>query len=257
MDENLPEGPSVLVLDQDSQLLKGMEYVFQKLGMVAYVTADKDEFLAEAFTDNYPMMVIEHPGLGSKAASSWSALDLIREIRSRMGSVPKILVIADKSDSKLILSALQVGANDFAVKPLDREHLSTKISRHFNTREMEAMGVGRVVYPQRAMTGNLTSGMQIREVSEWGVTVKGAHQLLLNTWINLKSDQLLQILGERSPRHSGIQMKVVSVAKDGELSEEGKQFYSATLEFDRVKLSQASRRNLRRWLKENVTTSSV
>ena len=252
MDESHSQPPAVLVLDQDPQLLKGMEYVFQKLGMVAYVTSDREEFLIEAWTGEYALMVIEHLGLSSGVPAPWSALDLVSEIRERMGSEPKILVIADKSDSKVILSAIQCGANDFAVKPLDREHLSTKIARYFNTREMEEMGVGRVVYPQRTMPGTLTSALQLRAVSEWGVSIWGAHQLLQGTWVNFKSEQLQHILGERSPRNAGLQMKVVSVSKDPEPLQDGRQFYCATLEFDRVKLPQAARRSLRRWLKENV-----
>ena len=120
---------------------------------------------------------------------------------------------------------------------------------------MDMMGVdplGRVVYPQRTMPGTLTSALQLRAVSEWGVSIWGAHQLLQGTWVNFKSEQLQHILGERSPRNAGLQMKVVSVSKDPEPLQDGRQFYCATLEFDRVKLPQAARRSLRRWLKENV-----
>lgn len=124
---------SILVVDDDDRVRSSLARVLGK-GSVVVDTADSAEAALARIAETAPDLMISDlrmPGM--------SGLELLQILRDRAPDVDVILMTAH-DDLPTAASAMQAGAADFLVKPLDIHHLRTVVERVFRDRKTRTEG---------------------------------------------------------------------------------------------------------------------
>lgn len=124
---------SILVVDDDDRVRSSLARVLGK-GSVVVDTADSAEAALARIAETAPDLMISDlrmPGM--------SGLELLKILRDRAPEVDVILMTAH-DDLPTAASAMQAGAADFLVKPLDIHHLRTVVERVFRDRKTRTEG---------------------------------------------------------------------------------------------------------------------
>jgi two-component system chemotaxis response regulator CheY len=111
-----------LVVDDSRVIRKVSRHLLEGMGFAVAEAGDGSEALercAEAMPDvilldwNMPVM---------------SGIEFIRELRQREdGATPKVVFCTTENDVVHIRSAIEAGANEYVMKPFDRETLQVKL----------------------------------------------------------------------------------------------------------------------------------
>src|ERR1019366_4585625 len=118
---------SVLVIDDEPQIIKALGVNMQARGYQMYAAANAKDGLAIA-AERSPDVVIVDLGLPDR-----DGMTVINSLRS-WSNVP-ILVLSGRSDSKYKIQALEIGADDYITKPFDVEELFARIQAVSRRRE--------------------------------------------------------------------------------------------------------------------------
>ena len=233
--------PTAIVVDDDAFLLKGLDYGLRKLGLVPTLTEDPDDFLARAAESNFDLLLIDlNLGQGR------SGLDLVDRIRATQGPGPRVIMVSATGDTKTIAEALARGANDYILKPLDKEHLAAKLSRYVTTQALfEAAHIPGYGAEGRA-PAKLSFYANVVEVNDHGVRLQSPHFLPKGTPVWFDGELLKQISGDdqKLAARASRLLKVTSAwveSDDGSLC-------GAYAEFERVAGDPRWFRAIRRWL---------
>ncbi|MGI9539791.1 MAG: response regulator transcription factor [Miltoncostaeaceae bacterium] len=109
----------VLLIEDDEQIAASLAKVLRQLGEDVEVAGLAAHGLA-ALRGNPPDVVVLDPGL-----PDIEGLDVVKMIRS-IDSVP-IIVATARDDEPTIVRALDLGADDYVVKPFSGNHLAARI----------------------------------------------------------------------------------------------------------------------------------
>ncbi len=122
--------------------------------------------------------------------------DLIQEIRKQYGTVTPILVVSGESEPKLIAHAIECGANDYILKPLNRELFASKLLTYIESVELLDVKMGFPAAAAGGMKATLSLGAQVLEVDELGIRLVSPHLLAKNSMVTLKSDLFFSWAGK-------------------------------------------------------------
>lgn len=240
--------PRVLVIDDDEFLRKGLEFAMSKLGVETVLTAEPTEFMSRveaAPAPGFDLYLID-----LNLAEGGSGLELVRRIRALRGPKPRIMMISASGDNATIQAAIQAGANDYILKPLDRAHLAAKLCRYFLTQAMAESDAPQSLPADARTPGKLEFSAGIVEIDERGVRIEGPHLVPKGTALWIGGELVSAVSGATGAR-ARIPVKVVStwVSADA-CTEMGAPAYGAFAEFDRSRCDLRWFRSLRRWLAE-------
>jgi DNA-binding NtrC family response regulator len=131
MNRNLfPEHP-ILVVDDERAALDGFEIALVSSGYTNIITLDDSRkvmpFLAEREAELILLDLIMPHVSGS---------ELIGDIRRACPHVP-ILVITAVNDIDSVVDCIRHGAQDYILKPVDKDHLRNRVRQALNVRELE------------------------------------------------------------------------------------------------------------------------
>jgi CheY-like chemotaxis protein len=158
-------GKNVLIVDDNPSDMILSSAIIEEHNC-AVMTAENGMEALEVLTHNpVDMFVIDlqMPKMGG--------IELIKRIRlmDRFKKTP-IIVMSARGESKDVMLAVQVGADDYAVKPIDHQVFEEKITRYLGNNE------GWEEYPVQLLksdvTGTRVTGFDIISVSEVGMTVQ-------------------------------------------------------------------------------------
>ncbi len=126
---------TILVVDDDARVLESLERVLSRTG-ASVRTAASGEAAISRLGESRPDLVISDvrmPGM--------SGLDLLELVRERAPEVDFVLMTAYE-DLATVAGAMQGGAADFLVKPLDLHQLRAVVERVFRDRADRERGAG-------------------------------------------------------------------------------------------------------------------
>jgi DNA-binding response OmpR family regulator len=113
------ENSVILVIDDDKNILAIIEMYLKKEGFTVK-TCERGDKALEAFRASQPQLVVLDvmlPGL-----DGWAVL---RELRSE--SVVPVIMLTAKGDTQERVQGLELGADDYVVKPFDAKELVARI----------------------------------------------------------------------------------------------------------------------------------
>jgi phosphoserine phosphatase RsbU/P len=130
----------VLIAEDDLVSRKMLEATLTRWGYEVVITCDGESAWKALASENAPRIAILDwmmPNL--------DGVDVIRRIReSRTGEPPYILLLTAKGNKEDIVSGLEAGADDYVIKPFDREELRARLQAGIRILNLQAQLQARV-----------------------------------------------------------------------------------------------------------------
>ncbi len=226
------DAPLALLVDDDPMHNKILSAVLKKLGITSIVTTSAKEFLArlKEVKPNICLVDLNIDELGV-------GYTLIKAVRKVLGNSMPIIVLSGQSDRQAIAHALEVGANDFIAKPLDRAILASKLTRYLMTEELLVSQSSFFPVPEGGSDASLVLDFVLREVDEFGIRISSRHLLNKGSVFYIDSVLLHEITGTGEAHLFTITSTFLE--PDGES-------YAAFAEFDHTNENVLA--GVRRWL---------
>jgi DNA-binding response OmpR family regulator len=224
--------PVALVIDDDPMFRAALEAVFPRFGLEVRSTDDPRRFVELSRQLKPDLHVVD------LVLTDIKGFELIKQVRA---ADPRavILVISGVGEKADIAHALEMGANDFILKPLDRVHLASKLSRYVDTARLRENRSQAVEPPDGRAPARLGFGLEVTEVDELGLMLSTRHLVPKGTVLRLKTDFFARVAGV-----AAVEEVLVTVAST-EL-DPGTGLYSAYVEFDEPPAELVD--GLRKWL---------
>lgn len=223
--------PIILTIDDDLEFRKGIEIVLGRMGFQVIGASEPAEFMANV--DKFkPDLYLIDLQLGAR-----SGFELIEALRKERKAKEPILVVSGDKRPEMISHALELGADDYILKPLDRAFLASKLAIYLPG---EALAEEAPVYaevPLERKSARIEFTATVTEVDELGVRLHSAHLIPKGTVLKLRCEPL---------REAGIaEGEALVTIASSELLPEGAG-YSIYAEFDGVDVE--FMQSVRRWL---------
>ena len=224
--------PLVLSVDDDPSHNIIVSAVLKKFGVQAQVTASSADFLGALKTASPDLCLIdlniEQPGVG---------FSIIKAVRKVLGSELPIIVVSGLADHAAITHAMEVGANDFVTKPIDKDIFAAKLNRFLKTDALLDTRKSLLPVPEGGAVASIEMPVRVLEIDELGIKILSAHILPKGSALHLDGTLIHEVCGSA-------QAQLLSVTSTW-LNTDGKS-YVAFLEFDQTKADLMA--SVRRWL---------
>lgn len=226
------EKPLAVTVDDDPDFNAILGLTLKKLGFEVETTATPDFFLNQVESTHPDICFIDLniTGLGD-------GFKLISKVRKILGNFVPILVISRISDQQSVAHAIELGANDFVIKPCDQQFLASKLIRYApHSEEMMVEQIRGFTVPKDASDLKMSLDISIQSVDELGLTINSPHLVAKGTPI--------WAMGELITEISGHPDKLYLTALSSAANPDGT--YQVYLEFDLA--NEGLLRSVRKWL---------
>ena len=193
---------NLLIIEDSQKLLRALGHGLRKLGYSVDLVGDGKEGLDYAQCNDYDVIVLDLmlPGM--------DGLSILRNLRA-MGKQTHILILSAKDQVEDRVQGLQLGADDYMVKPFSLDELcarlSTLVRRRYQAKNPEVV------------LGSITVNTALREVRRMGKPVSltpGEYAifeyLVLNRGRVLSKEQILKAVHD-SDSYGGTDIVEVTV----------------------------------------------
>ncbi len=119
---------NILLADDDDLLASLLNYRLEKAGYQVHWSCDGKE-VKERLQVEMPDIIVSDIMM-----PYFSGLELIDFVRNTMNSDVPIIIISSAGNEENVLSAFELGANDFISKPVSPSELLVRVSRELNKR---------------------------------------------------------------------------------------------------------------------------
>lgn len=229
---SLPRRPVALVVDDDRDFLALVHKMLDKLGFSAAFAVDADEFLRK-FRAAPPDLCLIDLRLGSAMVG----FQLLESARLSLGSTIPLFITSAVSDAGIIAHAMELGATDYIVKPIDSETLAAKLSPYFLAEGLASARAPFSAIPKDRQPARISVAFEVRAVDENGLTLVGPNLVAKGTQVRVQDPLVAEMTGERE----AVPLTVVNTWAEPELG-----VYGAYAEFDPA--AEALLASVRRWL---------
>lgn len=197
--------PSILLVDDDKEFGKILSVFLGKIGVKLVSTTSATEFI-ENIKAQMPTLALIDLNLDGALAG----FSLIKAIRNKFGDSLPIMVISANDEKSAISHALEVGANDFITKPIDRKVLSTKLALYLDKKLFPDDLNEYVKAPLKGVEAYIGFRAQIVSIDELGIRLVSSHLISKGAPISLTG----AIIEEFFPNKRKILVSVISCEKD-------------------------------------------
>lgn len=223
--------PIILTIDDDIEFRKSIEIVLGRMGFQVIGVSETEEFLVnvEKFKPDLYLIDLQ---LGAR-----SGFELIEALRKGDQKREPIIVVSGDKRPETISHALELGADDYILKPLDRSFLASKLAIYLPSDALAEEAPAYAEVPRDRKGARIEFAASVAEVDELGVRLHSPHLVPKGTVLKLRCDPLLQ---------AGVAEgeALVMVTSTELLPDESG--YSIYVEFDGVDVDFMQR--VRRWL---------
>jgi len=130
------ERTEILLVDDDRVLVDLLASIVQEAGFVPLVATDPAGAI-ELFERENPVLAVVDLNL-----RPWDGFDLLADLRARSASLP-IIVLTGRASEDDKVRALDMGADDYVVKPFGHRELLARIRAHARRATSERADVAR------------------------------------------------------------------------------------------------------------------
>ena len=234
MIKNTLDKPYVLMIDDDEEFNKIIRQRLDEMNLDYKVVTSSKSFISEMNHRKPNLCLVdlnlEHEGVGLK---------IVKAIRNKIGNSPPIAIVSSRYDPKTIENAIELGANDYIIKPPSKQLFCQKILKLIDQDASPWFAMSFRKVPMPYQQADLSIRVKITEVSEKGFTVISPHLLSKGKPFKLDGDLIHQITGKPE-----INLKVVD-----QWSTSQQNLYGAFLSFSASNQEPLSHR-VRCWIKQ-------
>jgi CheY-like chemotaxis protein len=182
--------PLAIVADDDEFFLKLFERMLGKFGFEVELAQSEADFIrrikarkpAACFID------LNFNGLDS-------GYPLVRSVRNHFGADLPIFVVSGKSEPRAIAHAIESGATDFILKPIDLEVFASKLGKFTKAESVKDEELSYIDAPDQGFEAELTVKLDMIAIDETGVTFRSSHLLPKGTVFFAEGEPLTTMLG--------------------------------------------------------------
>jgi two-component system, NtrC family, response regulator len=132
--KNIESPPKILVVDDDEQILKQIQWAFSEYYEV-FLAGDRLKAL-EIFRKEQTPVVLLDLGLPPHPREAIEGLAALEEILAE-NTMAKVIIVSGNSERQNALRAVELGAHDIFPKPVDLDELSVVLKRVFKRLQLE------------------------------------------------------------------------------------------------------------------------
>jgi CheY-like chemotaxis protein len=211
----------VYLIDDDLELMKVIEARFIKFGCEVRPFS-KPDLLLSAFKSAPPQLLLVDLNLGD----GFSGFDIIKEVRGNLKSDAPIVILSGDKDLKNIAHGLEIGANDYIVKPPLKQHFEEVISQFITAENLAetALGVFHGVASEK-QSAKLAFKVLLEEIHPGGLTLLSDHLVKKGASFYLEGLELEKLI-------PGVQKIFVSVIGSTAKVVDNQKKYQLHLEVD-------------------------
>ncbi|MGZ3652991.1 MAG: response regulator [Bdellovibrionota bacterium] len=227
------EKPLALVVDDDEFFLRIFERILGKFGFQVESTQNEKDFIQRLKAKTPAACFIDININGHE-----SGYPLVRSVRNKFGPELLLFVVSGKSDPKAIAHAIECGATDFILKPIDNEVFASKLGRFFNVDSVREDELSYINAPDQGFPAELTVPMNMLAIDEMGATFHSPHLMPKGTIFYAEGELMNSILGMQKRQMMTVVTTEVFMDSTG---------YKVQAEFDDP--SEELLTKLRRWIR--------
>ena len=227
---------NVLAVDDDFDFQEILKIKLSPAEFKLTLASTEKEFFEKFETQEFDIFLLDlsldgHPLKG---------LEILEKIRHEKQNETPIIVLSNSSSKKIVSNALELGANDYASKPVDGKLLITKIKALVIGKQAFAKELEFGTTPDKQPDITLTSKLKLMAVTEVGFLLEGNAYVAKGSKIKLKSMRIYEIFG----------VETISAYSAG-FSSEVSGLYQTSFEIDPDNKEMVNKTKL--WIKANKT----
>lgn len=177
-----------IVLDDDPDFVNILSVVLKTAGVSVSAYSTPQQFLA-AVASTPPSICFVDLQIGGVMAG----FEVIRSLRAKVGDALPILVVSAFSETRIIAHAMELGADDFLVKPIDSAVLGAKLKFALSRARAEKLPVQTI--PLKDAPLKLGLELAILSVDELGIEVQSRHLFKKGQMVTLESPYIQELTG--------------------------------------------------------------
>lgn len=121
----------ILIVDDEKAILNSMEFTFRSNGYTNIVSIQKSELLMD-YIKNNPIEIV----LLDITMPNISGEEILKKIKKNYPEIP-VIMITGLNDVKMAVSCMKLGAEDYLLKPIERNRLLSSIRKVLELRELK------------------------------------------------------------------------------------------------------------------------
>ena len=169
--------PVVMTFDDDNDINKAVSLFLNNIGFQT-ITHDRPEALLKKLETMIPDICLVDIMFNGQPVG----FDIVKKIRSRLHVKVPIIVMSGNSDLFTVTHAIELGANDFIMKPIDKDLLISKISRFAASGDIvENKYPSKQIKDEDIVPSTLSIEFFATELDEFGITIQSPHVITKGT----------------------------------------------------------------------------
>jgi len=176
----------ILSIDDDPEFNRLIQVFMNQLNVTCTTVTTSYAFI-ENLENSTPDLCLVDLNLGLS-----SGFELIKKVRETFKDLP-VIVISGISDGQSIAHALEVGANDYIVKPIDPEFLASKLSKYIQTDSILEHEIQFFPIPGTGIDATIFLDFTIEEIDEFGLLLTSQHLIVKGTVLRIQGDFFKEI----------------------------------------------------------------
>jgi len=157
-----------------------------------------------------------------------------------------MFILSGTSNDQAVAHAIEIGANDYVSKPIDRKLFAAKLSKYVKTEELMGITPDFIPVPDGGSEATVHLDFDLLEVDEFGMKIRSSHLFSKGLTVRFDSKLLHDISGKAAP----LLTTIVNTWLDDATG-----FYHAYSEFDYTDKQLMSA--VRTWLVNKLHTEEI
>lgn len=230
---------TALVLDDDIDFLNLMKRILKGYDVQTIAVENKDDFFAKLseMKPRFCMVDLNYNGLEF-------GYEIIEKIRREYSKSLPLFVVSSRSGAEAITHALEVGATDYFIKPINKKTLESKLSYYFKGDVLTNSKLNHLAVSTDHKNIHVEFQPQIISIDEFGLKFVSNHVIPKGSMVKFSGELLREITGQDK-----VLGTIISNALD--VATQKHHYYA---EFD--DLSELSLNNVRTWISNKLQKSN-
>ena len=183
----------VFLVDDDPEFRELMAAVFKKRKVDFEAFASPDLFI-KRLRERVPTICLIDLHFGGVSMG----YQVVQAVRKVLGPKLPLIVTSSTSDLSAVSHAMEIGASDFVIKPVDIDILFTKLEYYSEALRQESSGFTFFPVPDKRSSGKMNLEISVKEIDELGLTLRSPHLFLKGSFLKVHGPLANEVLGDGS-----------------------------------------------------------
>lgn len=186
--------PNVLIVDDGVVDNKVLSMFLKRVGIQPVTLFSEHEVARRISETRFDVCFVD-----LNLSSELSGFAVISEIKKILGPSVKIIVISGRCEPDIILRAIELGADDYFVKPFDFSFFAAKLARYCVTPQLELFRADVTSVPGDLAEVEVEVECQLKMISDSGLVLEGRSLVNKGSVFHLSGEIVRNLIGVDKP----------------------------------------------------------